>query len=70
MAAPADMMSNQLMAAAQIVEQQLDAEIEAMSKMDGDDLEALRQQRMAAMKKQAAKKQAKIQKPLRLCSNP
>jgi len=57
MAAPADMMSNQLMAAAQIVEQQLDAEIEAMSKMDGDDLEALRQQRMAAMKKQAAKKQ-------------
>jgi len=57
MAAPVDMMANQLMAAAQIVEDQLDAEIERLEKLDDDELEVLRQKRMAGMKKQQAKKQ-------------
>jgi len=59
MAAPGavDMMTNQLMAAASIVEEQLDTEIERLEKLDGDELEILRQKRIAGMKKQQAKKQ-------------
>jgi len=59
-AAPLDVgeiMANQLMKAAQIVEDQLDAEIDRLEKMDEDELEILRQKRMAGMKKQQAKKQ-------------
>lgn len=59
-AAPLDVgevMANQLMKAAQIVEDQLDAEIERLEKMDDDELEVLRQKKIAGMKKQAAKKQ-------------
>lgn len=60
MAAPVNMgelMAGQLMKAAQVVEEQLDAEIEKLDKMDEDELEVLRQKRMAGLKKQAAKKQ-------------
>jgi len=57
MAAPVDMMANQLMAAAQIVEEQIDTELERLEKLDGDELEVLRQKRIAGMKKQQAKKQ-------------
>ena len=56
-AAMGDLMANQLIKAAQVVEEQLDAEIERMEKMDEDDLESLRQKRMAGLKKQQAKKQ-------------
>jgi len=52
-----DVLADQLVKAAQIVEEQLDAEIDRLEKMDDDDLEALRQKRMAGMKKQQAKKQ-------------
>merc|ERR1712062_399331 len=52
-----DLMATQLIKAAQVVEEQLDAEIERMEKMDEDDLESLRQKRMAGLKKQQAKKQ-------------
>ena len=57
MAAPVDLMANQLMAAAQIVEEQIDTELERLEKLDGDELEVLRQKRIAGMKKQQAKKQ-------------
>merc|ERR1711962_201809 len=57
MADPVDMMANQLMAAAQIVEEQIDTELECLEKLDGDELEVLRQKRIAGMKKQQAKKQ-------------
>lgn len=57
MAGVQELMANQLMKAAEIVESQLDAEIERLEKMDDDDLEALRQKRIAGMKKQQAKKQ-------------
>ncbi len=59
-AAPVDvgeLMAGQLMKAAQVVEEQLDAEINRLENMDEDELEVLRQKRMAAMKKQQAKKQ-------------
>ena len=51
-AAMGELMATQLIKAAQVVEEQLDAEIERMEKMDEDDLEALRQKRMAGLKKQ------------------
>lgn len=59
-AAPLDVgeiMATQLMKAAQIVEDQLDAEIDRLENMGDDELEVLRQKRLAGMKKQAAKKQ-------------
>ena len=37
-----DLISGQMMAAAKVVEEQLDAEIEKLEKMDEDDLELLR----------------------------
>lgn len=46
-----------LLAASQAVEQQLDAEIERLDKMDEDDMEALRQRRLDAMKKAQTQKQ-------------
>jgi len=52
-----DVLANQLVNAAKIVEEQLDAEIDRLEKLDEDDLEVLRQKRMAGMKKQQAKKQ-------------
>jgi len=44
-------LEQQLMAAASVVEQQLDSEIDKLDKMDKDDLEVLRERRIAAMKK-------------------
>lgn len=46
-----------MLQAAQIIESQVDAEIERLEKMDDDDFEVLRQQRMAAMKKASQQKQ-------------
>ncbi|ESO88497.1 hypothetical protein LOTGIDRAFT_193380 [Lottia gigantea] len=46
-----------LLQATQAMEQQVDAEIEKMSKMDEDDFDALRQKRMDMMKKSAQQKQ-------------
>jgi len=46
-----------MLQAAQIIESQVDAEIERLEKMDDDDFEVLRQQRMNAMKKAAQQKQ-------------
>lgn len=60
MAGPIDVgevMATQLMNAAKIVEEQIDEEINRLEKLDEDDLEVLRQRRIAGMKKQAAKKQ-------------
>ena len=45
------LLEQQLMAAANVVEQQLNSEIEKLDKMDKDELEILRERRIAAMKK-------------------
>lgn len=50
-------LEGQLLQAAKMVEQQLDAEIEKLDKMDEDDFEALRQKRMDALKKAQQQKQ-------------
>ncbi|KAF6040945.1 TXNDC9 [Bugula neritina] len=44
-------LEQQLMAAASMVEQQLDSEIDRLDKMDKDELELLREKRIAAMKR-------------------
>ncbi|KAJ8297579.1 hypothetical protein KUTeg_024110 [Tegillarca granosa] len=46
-----------LMQATQMIEQQVDAEIEKLDKMEDDDYEKLRQRRMDAMKKSQQQKQ-------------
>lgn len=46
-----------LLQATKVVEQQLDAEIERLDKMDEDDFEVLRQKRMEALKKSQQQKQ-------------
>lgn len=51
------MVEQQLIAATQIIEQQLDNEIERLDHLDSDDLDAIRRERLAAMKKRQAKKQ-------------
>ena len=51
------MVEQQLIAATQIIEQQLDAEIERMDNLDSDDLEMIRRERLSAMKKRQEKKQ-------------
>lgn len=56
-ASGANMVEQQLIAATQIIEQQLDAEIERMDNLDSDDLEVIRRERLAAMKKRQEKKQ-------------
>ncbi|KAK4301260.1 hypothetical protein Pmani_026593 [Petrolisthes manimaculis] len=52
----AGMMEKQLVAATHIIEQQLDAEIEKLDNLDNDDLDAIRRDRLAAMKKRQEKK--------------
>ncbi|KAK7082579.1 Thioredoxin domain-containing protein 9 [Halocaridina rubra] len=47
----------QLIAATQIIEKQLDAEIERLDNLDSEDLDAIRRERIAAMKKRQQKKQ-------------
>ncbi|XP_046377276.2 thioredoxin domain-containing protein 9-like [Haliotis rufescens] len=53
----ANMLENQLLQAAKVVEGQVDAEIEKLEKMDDDDFEALKRRRMEAMKKASQQKQ-------------
>lgn len=50
------LIEGQLMQAAAVMEEQLDAEINKLEKLDEDGLEALKQRRINAMKKQAEKK--------------
>jgi paraquat-inducible protein B len=52
-----DLMANQLMQAAQVVEDQIDAEINRLDKMDEDEMEVLRNKRIAGLKKANTKKQ-------------
>lgn len=44
-------LEQQLMAAASMVEQQLDSEIDKLDKLDKDEIEVLREKRIAAMKR-------------------
>ncbi|KAL6074410.1 Thioredoxin domain-containing protein [Balamuthia mandrillaris] len=48
---------SQLLKAAQEVEERLDSELDALERLDEDDLEALRERRLQQMKRQAQKKQ-------------
>ncbi|XP_052089441.1 thioredoxin domain-containing protein 9-like [Mytilus californianus] len=52
-----DALQNQLTQAAQIMEQQVDAELHRLDNMDEDDFESLRRKRMEAMKKSQKQKQ-------------
>ena len=49
-------LADQMLQAAKVVEEQLDAEMDKLDKMDEDDLEALKARRMKALKKQQEKK--------------
>lgn len=57
MANPNAVVEQQLVAATQIIERQLDAEIERLDNLDAEDLDAIRRDRLAAMKKRQQKKQ-------------
>lgn len=50
-------METQLVTAAKLIEQQVDAEIERLEKFDEDDFEAIKQRRLAALKKSQQQKQ-------------
>lgn len=50
-------LEQQLMQAAEVVEQHLDAEINRLDNIDEDDLEKIRERRVQAMKKAQAQKQ-------------
>lgn len=52
-----NMIQEQMIQAAKIVEEQIDAEMEKLEKLDEDDLEALKAKRLRAMKRQQEKKQ-------------
>lgn len=51
------MLENQLFAAAQVIEQQLDQEFDRLDNLDSEDLKALREKRIQEMKKLNNKKQ-------------
>ncbi|XP_035682481.1 thioredoxin domain-containing protein 9-like [Branchiostoma floridae] len=51
----------QVIQAAQAVEEQIDAEMNRLDNMDEDDLERIKQKRLAVLKKQASKKQELLQ---------
>ena len=51
------LISGQMMAAAQAMEEQIDAEMKKMDKLDEDDLELLKVRRLEALKKQQQVKQ-------------
>lgn len=51
------MLENQLFAAAQVIEQQLDQEFDRLDNLDTEDLKALREKRIQEMKKLSNKKQ-------------
>lgn len=57
MSNPTAVVDQQLFAATQIIERQLDAEIERLDNLDAEDLDAIRRDRLAAMKKRQQKKQ-------------
>lgn len=57
MASLEDTIQQSVLKVAQTVEQQLDAELERLDKLDSDDLEKLREQRLKEMKKQAWQQQ-------------
>lgn len=57
MANPNALVEQQLVAATQIIEKQLDAEIERLDNLDSEDLDSIRRDRLAAMKKRQQKKQ-------------
>ncbi|KAB7494526.1 Thioredoxin domain-containing protein 9 [Armadillidium nasatum] len=46
----------QLLVATKIIEQSIDAELERLENLDGDDLDSIRKQRMEALRKRALKK--------------
>ena len=51
-----------LLQAAKVVEEQLDAEIDRLDSMQGDDLEAFRQKRLQEMKKEASQREEWLKK--------
>jgi len=53
----AQILENQLFAAAQVIEQQLDQEFDRLDNLDTEDLKALREKRIQEMKKLNNKKQ-------------
>lgn len=61
MAGIPDALTDHLVKATQIVEQQVDAEINRMEKLDEDDFEVLRQKRLKALKKAQTQKQEWLQ---------
>jgi len=52
----ADALSQRLLEAAKVVEEQVDKQMEELDRLDDDDLEAIRQKRIDQMKKMAAKR--------------
>jgi len=54
--AMADALSQQLLEAAKVVEEQVDKQMEELDRLDDDDLEAIRQKRIEQMKKMANKR--------------
>jgi len=52
-----NVLQQQLLAATQIIEQQVDAEIDQLDKLDSDDLDVLRERRLEAMKRAEKQKQ-------------
>jgi hypothetical protein len=57
----ANVMEQQLMNAAQVMESQVDAEMDKLDKYDEDDFEKLRQKRMAALKKKEEQRREWLQ---------
>jgi len=53
----ADMLSQQLLEAAKLVEEQVDSQLQELDNLDDDGYEAIRQRRMEQMKKMAAKRE-------------
>ncbi|XP_013779565.1 thioredoxin domain-containing protein 9-like [Limulus polyphemus] len=62
MANPQLAVETKLLEATKIVEEQIDAEIEKLEKLDIDELESLRKQRLDALKKQETKKREWLEK--------
>lgn len=54
------LIENQVLQAAKAVEEQLDAEINRLDKMDDDGLEKIRERRIQAMKKAQSQRQVRF----------
>jgi demethoxyubiquinone hydroxylase (CLK1/Coq7/Cat5 family) len=61
-----DQLSEQLLKAATIVESQIDQQLEAIDKLDDDDLEQIRRKRVDEIKRAHAQKQVNYFKRLQL----